>query len=346
MIVLLNVMQFALSFIAGAGADLFTFNIIAMTAWSVAFSVSMLFYRYHYAQKRWNDLPITKFILTSFIFSIGVAHVVTLFYVVLTFPYFWNDIYAYRVSEAPNISEAKVFFEIYVGNVSGTTLFSLGWIFLYVGITKDRSAKASLLDNLRLQNSLKEAQISSLSNQLNPHFLFNSLNNIRFMIHENAQQADNMITSLSEVLRYSLESSQHEKRPLSKELEVISRYIDIVNIQYEDRLKFKKDISDDLMDMSLPPMLLQMLLENAVKHGLEHLKEGGKITLSATQEGEDALFVVVNDVPKPAPVKSNSTGLGLENIRQRLALIYGKNASLTVQALDATFKASIKLPVQ
>lgn len=196
---------------------------------------------------------------------------------------------------------------------------------------------------MRLQNSLKEAQISSLSNQLNPHFLFNSLNNIRFMMHENARHADNMIVALSEILRYSLESSKHDKVRLSQEIAIIERYIAIVKIQMEERLHFSMEIPDSLASCQLPPMVLQMLIENAIKHGLDQLPRGGSLRVQAEQEGAQLILRVVNDQPTNRE-EQDGMGIGLHNIRQRLQLLYGDRASLSIVQDPAQFTVTIKIP--
>lgn len=340
----LVILQMAISFIARGGFELFLFSFFAMTTWSFAFTISVLGFRYCYIVKQWHDLPITKLILIVIGLAIAFSHYIFYFMSLLTLPEYWSEIYAIELRESPNISETKLFFKFYLSNIIATCLYTVAWVFLYLGITNARSAKESQLDNLNLQNSLKEAQLSGLSNQLNPHFLFNSLNNIRFMIHENADQADNMITSLSEVLRYSLESSEHEKRPLSQEVQVILNYIDIVNIQYEERLQFSIDINDELMNLLVPPMMLQLLIENAVKHGLEHLQEGGSIALSATTYTDSVEFTVVNDIPQEASLPKQSTGIGLKNIQQRLALLYGSKAGIKTDNFGKQFRVRINLP--
>lgn len=344
MLSILVLVQMALSFFIRGGEELLVFNLLAMISWSIAFTVSVFYYRVKYRQKQWQDISIVKLIFFSIVLAIIHSQFVFIFFALTSLPFFWPDIYAFELLDSPNLSQSELFFKFYVGNTISTSLFLFTWMFLYIGITNARRAKSSELDNLRLQNSLKGAQLSSLANQLNPHFLFNSLNNIRFMIHENAELADTMITSLSEVLRYSLESSEHEKRLLSKEVEVIQRYIEIVNIQFEDRLNFEMDIPERLMSMSVPPMILQMLIENAVKHGLEQMQHGGSISLIANSNAENIEFKVVNDVPEKGSLESNSTGLGLNNIQQRLALLYSGNASIEAKKVDNTFEVTICLP--
>ena len=344
MLSILVLVQLILVYILRGGDQLLMYNLFEIGIWSIIFSLAVLFYRYLYHQKQWHDLYIVKLIFFSIVLAIVMSHLVFFFFAITLFPFFWSDLYHFEISQYPDIGHLELLFRYYVGNIISTSLFMVVWMFLYIGITNRRAAKLSQLDNLRLQNSLKEAQLVGLSNQLNPHFLFNSLNNIRFMIHENAEQADNMITSFSEVLRYSLESSQHEKRGLRKEVEIIERYIEIVNIQFEDRLNFKMDIDENLLEMSVPPMLFQMLVENAVKHGLEQMQNGADIIVSAAPKADHVEFNVMNQTPNGGSKDTNSTGLGLKNIRQRLALLYANKASIDITRNKNTFNVKICLP--
>jgi sensor histidine kinase YesM len=337
--------QLAISFIDPEESELHNVNVIAITLWSCLYSLAVLAYRFVYLKKRWHELPIGRLMVVSFVFAITASHLLFGVFSAVLYPMFWDDIVASQLRNSPNLTEEKILLRIYISNIFSSTIFMLAWVFLYIGITSARTARESKLDNLRLQNSLKEAQLSSLSNQLNPHFLFNSLNNIRFMIHENAQQADNMITAFSEVLRYSLESSEHEKRPLRNEVDVIKRYIDIVNIQFEERLNFSMSIADDLMEIQVPPMLLQMLIENAVKHGLEQMQYGGDISLMAEPKSGYVEFRVLNDIPQTSAYQSQSTGLGLNNIQQRLHLLYAGQASVDAGRIGDKFQVIICLPM-
>jgi len=225
-------------------------------------------------------------------------------------------------------------------------LFILVWSFMYISVTAVRRVRQTETHNLRLQNNLKEAQLSSLSNQLNPHFLFNSLNNIRFMIHEDARRADSMITALSEILRYSLESSRSEKVSLGNELAIIGQYIAIVKTQLEERLAFSMEIDPALHEALVPPMVLQMLAENAIKHGLEHLHGGGALSISGTRDGMRLVFDISNDTPARTDKKENGMGIGLRNIAQRLALLYGERASLDVTHGESHFEVRLMLPLE
>jgi len=186
--------------------------------------------------------------------------------------------------------------------------------------------------------------LNSLSNQLNPHFLFNALNNIRFMIHSDANNAEKMLMSLSSVLRYSLDSSKNKKVPLKEELEISNRYIDLIQIQFEERLIFALDIPESLLDCQLPPMVLQMLLENAVKHGIDHIREGGTINLGAQLCESTLTITVCNDLPENYIKRLEEPGIGLFNIGQRIDLLYADQGSIDTQVIENRFCVTVKIP--
>ena len=220
---------------------------------------------------------------------------------------------------------------------------------LYIGITSRRKTKQVELDNLRLQNSLREAELSSLSNQLNPHFLFNALNNIRFMIHEDATNAEKMLMSLSGVLRFSLDSSRNDLVALIEEIDISRSYIDLIQIQFEERLSFKLDVSAELNSCTLPPMVLQMLLENAVKHGLDNIREGGEISVTAELKDEILNLTVINNLPTEENLKKGTSpnresGIGLINIEQRVDLLYGDRGVIKTHIEDNRFIVNIQIP--
>lgn len=214
---------------------------------------------------------------------------------------------------------------------------------MYVGITTKRTEKEVTLKNLRLENSLKEAKLSSLTSQLNPHFLFNSLNNIRFKIHEAPTVADDMITALSEILRYSLESYDNGKVRLEQELEVVHRYIEVITLHLEERLDFQLTVSPSLYDNLIPPMCLQLLVENAIRHGIENIKERSTLTIESIEHW-DSIDIIVRNPTVEKPPHSNRSGIGLANIRQRLQLLYNGRASITTIEDNGYFTATLSLP--
>ncbi|WP_353538781.1 histidine kinase [Colwellia sp. KU-HH00111] len=227
-----------------------------------------------------------------------------------------------------------------------STMFALlFWLMLYSAGSINRRIKQAELDYLQLQNNLKDAQLLGLSNQLNPHFLFNSLNNIRFMIHENQQKADDLVVSLAEILRYSLVRGQQEKISLDEELAIVQQYIEIVSLQLESRLDFRLKVSLTNTQVLVPPMLIQLLIENAIKHGIDNIKHQSQLNLDISQVAQQVVIKVNNPIAKILN-ETTGTGIGLANIKQRLLLLYGDRATLVTAHKAATFYATITLPYE
>ena len=160
---------------------------------------------------------------------------------------------------------------------------------------------------------------------------------------EDVPRARNMLTSLSETLRYSLTKSNVDAIALEDELDMVRNFIAISKIQLEDRLIFKEDIDKASLTKLIPPMIIQMLIENAIKHGISSLKEGGLIVLSTLIKDSQLQIKVTNTGTIRTGHKS--TQLGLENIKQRLALLYGEKATFNLQEIEHKVIASINIPI-
>ncbi|WP_034923702.1 sensor histidine kinase [Gillisia sp. CAL575] len=232
------------------------------------------------------------------------------------------------------------------GNL-GTNIYNwFVWIIWYsitTSLTLNNDVKKARVKNAELLANLKESQLNTLKGQINPHFMFNSLNNIRGLMLEDVDRARNMLTSLSETLRYSLTKSDSNAIALEDELEMVENYIEISKIQFEDRLLFESNIDKSSLNVQIPPMIIQMLVENAIKHGISNLKDGGKISLSAIKKDNQLLIEVANTgnlIQSP-----DSTQLGLKNIEQRLELLYGEAATFNLNEIENRVVATIKIPV-
>lgn len=188
----------------------------------------------------------------------------------------------------------------------------------------------------RLQINLKDAELRALKSQINPHFIFNSLNSLRALIEEEPARARQAVTQLANLLRYSLQSGQLEVVPFEDELRVVSDYLALEQIRHEERLRVRLDIAPETLGLSIPPLLLQTLVENAVKYGISTRAEGGEIAIVARREN-DALRLQVSNPGELAPAhaaktaKSASTGLGLRNAAERLRLLFGERAKLELR---------------
>lgn len=173
--------------------------------------------------------------------------------------------------------------------------------------------------------------------------MFNSLNNIRGLMLEDVEKSREMLTKLSEILRYSMTKNNINSIPVQEELEVVDNYIDLSKIQFENRLEFVKDVQRETLGLEIPPMVIQLLVENAVKHGISNLKNGGRIILSIKKE-DDLMVIEVKNTGK-LRIAHNTTQLGLKNIRQRLKLLYSDKASFYLSEIAGEVVALIKIPL-
>ena len=217
------------------------------------------------------------------------------------------------------------------------------WVACYLVIKLLLKFNADRIERLQLSSSLKQAQLNTLKGQINPHFMFNSLNNIRGLMLEDVERSRDMLTKLSEILRYSLTKNDVNAIALEEELEMVENYIDLSKIQFEDRLKFIKEIDPNSLEIPIPPMIIQLLIENAAKHGISNLKEGGVITLTSKAE-DQKLTLQVRNTGKLL-LGEPSTQLGLKNIRQRLRLLYGDQAKFSLKEEGGEVVADIKIPL-
>jgi LytS/YehU family sensor histidine kinase len=180
--------------------------------------------------------------------------------------------------------------------------------------------------------SVKEAELRALKSQVNPHFIFNSLNSLRALIDENPARARTAVTQLANLLRYSLKSGELETVPFEEELGVVNDYLSLEQVRHEERLRLRLDIGPDVHRLAIPPMLLQTLVENAVKYGISQRPEGGEITITAFNEGGTLRLLVSNPGQLALGIQASSTGLGLRNAAERLRLIFGERATLQLRS--------------
>jgi two-component system, LytTR family, sensor kinase len=188
---------------------------------------------------------------------------------------------------------------------------------------------------LALKN--KEMQISLLKSQINPHFLFNTLNSISTLVHTSKEQARRLITNLSDIFRYALDSHGEELVKLSHEIEFIENYVRIQQVRFGDRLKFEKDIDITCMNIRIPPMILQPLVENSVKYGIGPKEDGGTISLVVRRSGKVILFEV-NDNGLGSNAKKvmdgSSSGIGMANTNLRLKSYFGPQSGLRIKSTE------------
>ncbi|CAL2101972.1 Histidine kinase [Tenacibaculum sp. 190130A14a] len=215
------------------------------------------------------------------------------------------------------------------------------WFVSYTALNLYTEVEEAKLKNMTLQTTLKESQLNILKGQINPHFMFNSLNNIRGLMLEDTNKAREMLTSLSETLRYALRQNAITSIALEDELEMVEKYLDLSKIQFEDRLQYEKHIDTSSLSIQIPPMLIQMLIENAIKHGISNIKEGGKVTLYTEIRTNKLCIKVTN--PGRLRKKFDGTQVGVENIKNRLELLYGKKAYFELKEVGKKVEAIIEI---
>jgi two-component sensor histidine kinase len=195
----------------------------------------------------------------------------------------------------------------------------LGWHYYQAFRERERQAAA-------LSIELAQARLQALRMQINPHFLFNTLNAISALIHENPDAADRMIVLLSQLLRRTLERSDMQEVPLREELEFLRGYLQIEQMRFPDRLTVMFDVDPNAQDLLVPHLILQPLVENALRHGILPREEAGRIEISARLAGANRLELTVRDNGIGLPATRGTAkggGIGLPNIRSRLAQLYG-----------------------
>lgn len=201
------------------------------------------------------------------------------------------------------------------------------WNGCYFGVLAIRARKARALREAELGRALQASELRLLKSQLNPHFLFNSLNAVRALIADEPGRAQSAVTQLARTLRYTLSSGQEELVTLAQELATVEDYLALETLRLGERLRVDVNIDAQARELRIPVMLLQTLVENGIKHGIAELPEGGALHIRAWTEGGALLLEVENPHPGNR-VRLTSEGIGIANARKRLHLLFGPEATL------------------
>jgi len=216
------------------------------------------------------------------------------------------------------------------------------WGGFYAAFCLREISNRSERDRMRLLASSKEFQLSTLRNQLNPHFLFNSFNMLRSLVESDPPAAREAITHLAEMMRHSLSSASYNTIPLARELEFVESYIALERLRYEERLRMRADVPEQLRNRRIPSMLLYTLVENAVKYGIDQNLSGVDVSYQVSLESGRMCLRVTNS--GKLSQTSKSAGTGLANVRQRLEILYGGDASMTLREFEQIVVAEASWP--
>lgn len=205
----------------------------------------------------------------------------------------------------------------------------VGWQSLYFAARFVQRARQAELEKWQLVAEANAAELRFLKAQLNPHFLFNALNGLRGLIVEDPERAQAMLTRLSTFLRSSF-NAPSSTVSLESELEVVGDYLAIESVRFDERLRVKLDIDPAALEAAVPAMLVQGLVENAIKHGVALLPEGGEVSVEA-RASATGVEILVSNTAAPAGVHATGEGTGIANARARLRLLLGDGASLDLE---------------
>lgn len=212
-----------------------------------------------------------------------------------------------------------------------------------------RRYQAEQLNSLELKAALANSQLEALKMQIHPHFLFNTLNSISALIHDDARAADRMVARLGDFLRLTLENSGDREVSLKQEMDFVDRYLEIESVRFQDRLIVERDIEPETLAAQVPNLILQPIIENAIKHGISRQTETGHLIISARRAG-DKLQIRVEDSgpglqPHNADGDGKTGGIGLANTRARLAHLYGENYGFEIKnAVPHGLIVSLEIP--
>jgi LytS/YehU family sensor histidine kinase len=242
-----------------------------------------------------------------------------------------------------SVSEKAAFHLMFFKNFSTSSLLLFIWnsiYFMYHYVMKSRKQQ---MDTLQLEALVKELELKTIKAHINPHFIFNSLNSIRALIDENPQRARAAITELSNILRSSLSAEKGETVSFNEELKIVKDYLALENMRFEDRLQVEYFVEEETLSQQVPPMMLQTLVENAIKHGISKQIKGGMVKITSDIKGNYHELSVQNTGYLNGGTQK--TGFGLSSTQDRLSLLYGNKAKFEIKQINPSLvEAKVLIP--
>lgn len=281
----------------------------------------------------WLDFPLRKVIprvlISSFVAGILIYSLTTVFSLITG---------SFRYEEYKWISSVAG-----IINLSG---ISLVWTLIYFALHYLENYQKAEIESLIWESAVKDFEIKTLKAQLNPHFMFNAMNSIRALIEEDPENAKTAVTKLSNILRYSLKIERTETVTLEDEIKAIKDYLDLEKIRFEERLKFSLEISSASAKAEIPPMMIQTLIENGIKHGVSKRTDGGEVSLLTKVDAGNLIIEIRNTGQLNDEQLRVSSGFGIANTRHRLSLLFGEDASFSIKnENESTVLCKIIIPI-
>lgn len=315
-------------------AEMFLSHLVVCIVWAcLSMAIFWLGRRFPFGQGRW---------LRSLLVHMGASFV---FAMVETMLAVWSSEYIRHDIPKPTITPNVLFF-FFVAKVNNNLFFY--WAILAVSHVVDyyRRWRDRELRSSQLEAQLAQAQLQVLKMQLHPHFLFNTLNAISALIHRDVDLADRMIACLGDLLRATLDNANQQEVTLKRELDFIEPYLEIEKARFGSRLTVRMNIEPTVMDAKVPNLILQPLVENAIRHGIAPRAEPGTIEIDAHRDNGSLLLSVTDDGPG-LQAKDSAVGIGLANTRARLERLYGGNQRLELtNGRQHGLRVGITIPFQ
>lgn len=304
-----------------------TFNLYIYAALSILAAIMTSHgIRYVIISKSLLSKPINQLILITLFLAIAAG------FVLETFQHFFEKIIDIDFLVNPEAEEEDFKWASFFFAVSRSIILFLLWSgFYYVFAIVEKSRAQEIL-NLKWEASKNEIELKNLRAQLNPHFLFNSLNSIRALIGINPDQAKTSVTQLSALLRKSISLGKLRVIPLKEELDLVKIYLDLEQVRFEERLRTDFQIAQDSLLFEIPPLMIQTVVENAIKHGISKAIDGGIVRVVAKKR-ESTLEITVSNSGLLNPGDSEM-GIGILNTKKRLAILYGRDASFSIKQIE------------
>ena len=281
----------------------------------------------------WVDLPLKKIIPRVLVSNLVIG-------IILFVLYFGSQYFTGLVQ----LSEIKIGTPfVWIANLSSIILL---WSLIYFSFHLFENYKRVEIESLIWEAAVKDFELKTLKSQLNPHFMFNAMNSIRALIEEDPENAKAALTRLSNILRYSLKMERNETVPLDEEIQTVTDYLALEAVRFEERLNYELTIDPRSVKIEIPPMMIQTLVENGIKHGVTKRTDGGKITVNSKMNGAFLIIQIKNSGQIDEKALRHSKGFGIDNTKQRLNLLYGDKAIFTIknESPDVVL-AEIKIPI-
>ena len=269
------------------------------------------FYRYIIIKRNWLKLLFPKLFPRIILATLLIAIITTPFNIISSYIF--------------NIETFKINTTDIVNNIITLYIFYFFWTFGYFFY----HYVSNYNRNLKWEAMINEFELNQLKSQLNPHFIFNALNTVKALVDEDPKKAKSSINQLSNILRNSLMMDKKKVIPFAEEMEIVKDYLALEGTRYEERLHVEYAIDDSALCYKVPPMMLQTIVENGIKHGISRLKNGGTISINTEVEGE-FLKLKIRNSGKYDPKPNRKEGYGLKSTRQRLDLLYHQKASFNI----------------